>query len=85
MLLAESQLDANPVGLQVLDEATSHVDHETDEMVQRTVRKAFRECTVLTIAHRLHTIIDADRILLLDAGEVREFDSPEVLLKVSMP
>ncbi len=69
---------------QVLDEATSNVDNDTDEIVQQTVRKAFKQCTVLTIAHRLHTIIDADRILLLDAGQVREFDSPEVLLKVCL-
>lgn len=69
-------------GLQVLDEATSNVDNDTDEIVQITVRRAFKDCTVLTIAHRLHTIIDADRILLLDAGQVREFDSPAVLLKV---
>ena len=67
----------------MLDEATSNVDNDTDEIVQATVRRAFKDCTVLTIAHRLHTIIDADRILLLDAGQVREFDSPEVLLKVS--
>lgn len=68
---------------QVLDEATSNVDNDTDEIVQKTVRRAFKNCTVLTIAHRLHTIIDADRILLLDAGQVGEFDSPEVLLKAS--
>lgn len=68
--------------LQVLDEATSNVDNDTDDVVQLTVRKAFQDCTVLTIAHRLHTIIDADRILLLDAGQVQEFDSPQALLKV---
>ncbi|KAK9817530.1 hypothetical protein WJX74_009211 [Apatococcus lobatus] len=65
----------------VLDEATSNVDNETDDAVQMTVRKAFKECTVLTIAHRLHTIIDAERILLLHAGCIQEFDSPEMLLK----
>ncbi|KAK9867452.1 hypothetical protein WJX84_001002 [Apatococcus fuscideae] len=67
----------------VLDEATSNVDNDTDEIVQATVRRAFKECTVMTIAHRLHTIIDADRILLLDAGQVKEFDSPNTLLKDS--
>ncbi len=66
----------------MLDEATSNVDNDTDETVQATVRQAFKECTVLTIAHRLHTIIDADRILLLDAGQIQEFDAPDVLLKV---
>ena len=67
---------------QVLDEATSNVDNETDEIVQATVRRAFKECTVLTIAHRLHTIIDADRILLLEAGQVKELGSPQTLLTV---
>ena len=68
--------------LQVLDEATSNVDNTTDELVQSTVRSAFAHCTVLTIAHRLHTIIDSDRVLLLDAGNLKEFDTPSNLLKV---
>ncbi|KAK9847067.1 hypothetical protein WJX84_012280 [Apatococcus fuscideae] len=65
----------------VLDEATSNVDNTTDELVQSTVRSAFAHCTVLTIAHRLHTIIDSDRVLLLDAGNIKEFDTPSNLLK----
>ena len=65
----------------VLDEATSNVDNTTDGLIQRTIRTAFRNCTVLTIAHRLHTIIDSDRILLLDAGRLQEFGSPQELLK----
>ncbi len=64
----------------VLDEATSAVDNTTDALIQRTIRTAFFSCTVLTIAHRLHTIIDSDRILVLDAGRVSEYDTPEVLL-----
>lgn len=68
----------------VLDEATSNVDSSTDQLIQSTIRTAFKDCTVLTIAHRLNTIIDSDRIMVLDAGQLVEFDSPATLLKVSL-
>ena len=67
----------------LMDEATSNVDHDTDALIQKTIRTAFADCTVLTIAHRLHTIIDSDKILLLDKGEVAEFDAPATLLRRS--
>ncbi|KAL8569306.1 hypothetical protein ACOMHN_024254 [Nucella lapillus] len=63
----------------VLDEATAAVDVETDALIQTTVREAFNHCTVLSIAHRLHTILDYDRILVLDSGRVLEFDTPQNL------
>ncbi|KAI9003656.1 P-loop containing nucleoside triphosphate hydrolase protein [Gaertneriomyces semiglobifer] len=65
----------------VLDEATAAIDSKTDAMLQETIRTSFSKLTVLTIAHRLNTIIDSDRVLFLDAGEVLEFDAPEVLLR----
>ena len=65
----------------VLDEATAAVDPETDELIQTTIRKEFSHCTVLTIAHRLNTILDSDRILVLSKGEIEELDSPLALLK----
>ena len=64
----------------VLDEATSSVDTKSDELMQRIIRKEFRDCTILAVAHRLDTIMDFDRIALLSAGELVEFDSPKALL-----
>ncbi|XP_051908226.1 multidrug resistance-associated protein 4 isoform X2 [Hippocampus zosterae] len=64
----------------IIDEATANVDPRTDELIQRTIREKFQECTVLTIAHRLNTIIDSDRILVLDAGRIHGYDEPYTLL-----
>merc|ERR1719489_285920 len=64
----------------ILDEATAAVDLETDDLIQATIRQEFADCTVLTIAHRLKTILDYDKILVLDAGTVKELDSPQNLL-----
>lgn len=64
----------------ILDEATAAVDLETDNLIQTTIRSAFADCTVLTIAHRLHTIMDSNRVMVLHAGQIVEFDSPEELL-----
>lgn len=65
----------------VLDEATANIDLETDSLVQKCIRNDFAKCTILTIAHRLNTVIDYDRILVLDAGQVMEFDTPSNLLE----
>jgi len=64
----------------VLDEATANVDLETDNLIQTKLRELFSDCTVLIIAHRLATIIDADRILVMSAGKAGEFDHPYRLL-----
>uniref|UniRef100_A0A8V0ZGY7 ABC-type glutathione-S-conjugate transporter n=1 Tax=Gallus gallus TaxID=9031 RepID=A0A8V0ZGY7_CHICK len=65
----------------ILDEATAAVDLETDHLIQTTIRSAFADCTVLTIAHRLHTIMDSNRVMVMHAGKIVEFDSPEKLLQ----
>ncbi|KAJ2008208.1 hypothetical protein H4R26_000328 [Coemansia thaxteri] len=64
----------------VLDEATAAIDNSTDAIIQESIRKEFKDCTVLTIAHRLNTIIDSDRVLVLDKGQIAEFDTPKTLL-----
>ncbi|KAI7818634.1 P-loop containing nucleoside triphosphate hydrolase protein [Gamsiella multidivaricata] len=66
--------------LLVLDEATAAIDLETDALVQAIIRQKFRECTILTIAHRIDTVMDSDRIMVLDQGRVAEFDMPAALL-----
>ncbi|XP_072883242.1 ATP-binding cassette sub-family C member 4 isoform X2 [Hemitrygon akajei] len=65
----------------IIDEATANVDPRTDKLIQKTIREKFELCTVLTIAHRLNTIIDSDRILVLDQGRVAEYEEPYVLLE----
>lgn len=65
----------------VIDEATANVDQRTDSLIQATIREKFKHCTVLTIAHRLNTIIDSDKVLVLDAGRLKEFEAPYILLK----
>ncbi|XP_033956822.1 ATP-binding cassette sub-family C member 2 [Pseudochaenichthys georgianus] len=65
----------------ILDEATAAVDLETDDLIQTTIRQEFSHCTVLTIAHRLQSIMDSSRVMVLDAGKIVEFDSPSNLLE----
>ncbi|XP_077965941.1 ATP-binding cassette sub-family C member 4-like isoform X2 [Styela clava] len=65
----------------VIDEATANVDIRTDRLIQKTIGRTFKQCTVITIAHRINTIIDSDKILVLEEGQVQEFDNPNVLLQ----
>uniref|UniRef100_A0A2K5LVY3 Multidrug resistance-associated protein 1-like n=1 Tax=Cercocebus atys TaxID=9531 RepID=A0A2K5LVY3_CERAT len=65
----------------ILDEATASIDFETDKLVQTTIRKEFSDCTILTIAHRLQSIIDSDRVLVLDSGSIVEFEAPQNLIR----
>lgn len=64
----------------VMDEATANVDPQTDALIQATIRSKFAKCTILTIAHRLHTVMDCDKVLVMDAGRVVEYGSPYELL-----
>ncbi|XP_053387287.1 multidrug resistance-associated protein 1-like [Mercenaria mercenaria] len=65
----------------ILDEATAAVDMETDDLIQETIRKQFNDCTILAVAHRLSTVMDYDRLMVLDKGKLAEFDSPAALLQ----
>lgn len=64
----------------ILDEATAAIDTETDRLIQETIRSAFGSCTTLIIAHRLNTVMSCSRIMVLDNGQILEFDSPAALL-----
>ncbi|XP_022093416.1 multidrug resistance-associated protein 4-like isoform X2 [Acanthaster planci] len=65
----------------IVDEATANVDIRTDRLIQETIRQRFKHCTVLTIAHRLNTIMDSDKVMVLDEGCLIEFDEPYILLQ----
>ena len=65
----------------VLDEATSNIDLVTEEKIQSLIETQFSESTVITIAHRLNTIIKSDKVLVLSMGEVQEYDSPANLMQ----
>ncbi|XP_051154775.1 ATP-binding cassette sub-family C member 4-like [Leptopilina boulardi] len=65
----------------VLDEATANVDPQTDGLIQKTIRKRFENCTVFIIAHRLNTVMDCDKFIVMDAGHMVEFDHPYLLLQ----
>ncbi|KAJ2701623.1 ATPase-like protein [Coemansia sp. IMI 209128] len=64
----------------ILDEATANVDLETDRKMQQLIRSEFSDCTVLTIAHRLDTIMSSDRIIVMEKGEIAEIGPPQVLM-----
>ena len=63
----------------MMDEATANVDNETDRIIQETVKNKFNECTLLIIAHRIRTIIESDRIIVIDAGVCKEYGRPQNL------
>lgn len=79
-LLSIARALLTPSKILVLDEATAAVDVETDKLIQETIRGEFKERTILIIAHRLNTILDSDKIVVLDKGHIAEFDTPEALL-----
>ena len=76
--LARALLQGNKII--VMDEATANVDFKTDQMIQETIREKFQNRTVLTVAHRISTIMDYNRVLVLDGGSLVEMDKPDVLL-----
>ncbi|CAK1599824.1 unnamed protein product [Parnassius mnemosyne] len=81
LCLARAALARNR--LLVLDEATANVDPNTDALIQKSIRKYFAECTVITVAHRLHTVADSDRVIVMEAGQIVESGHPHELLQKS--
>lgn len=79
LCLARSLLRKNKII--ILDEATAAIDIETDGVIQKTLKAEFEMNTVITIAHRLNTIMNSDKILVLDNGIIVEFDKPDILLQ----
>lgn len=77
--LARVILEKNKILIQ--DEATAHLDGATDQFVQQVIREQFADCTVLTIAHRLDGVMESDRVLVMDAGKIVEFDHAHRLLQ----
>ncbi|KAI1359531.1 metal resistance protein YCF1 [Xylaria arbuscula] len=81
-LISLARAMLTPSNILVLDEATAAVDVETDAMLQTTLRSdIFSHRTIITVAHRINTILDSDRVVVLDKGEVVEFDTPQALIK----
>ncbi|KAA0188889.1 hypothetical protein HAZT_HAZT000572 [Hyalella azteca] len=77
--LARAILSHNRILL--IDEATANVDSKADELIQQTIREKFKQCTVLTVAHRLQTIMDSTRVMVISDGKIQELDAPHSLLQ----
>uniref|UniRef100_A0A452FNI3 Multidrug resistance-associated protein 4-like n=2 Tax=Capra hircus TaxID=9925 RepID=A0A452FNI3_CAPHI len=78
LCLARALLRKNKI--LIMDEATSNVDPRTDELIRKIIHGTFVQCTVITITNRLSSVVDSDRIMVLDSGKLEEYDKPHVLL-----
>jgi ABC-type multidrug transport system fused ATPase/permease subunit len=81
LALARGLLKLRTSGTAILDEATSNIDHATDNIIQNVLRHNLADTQMLVIAHRLGTVCGLDRVLVLDAGEVVEYDTPWNLIQ----
>lgn len=70
-----------PTKIVLVDEATANIDVKTEATIYKAMNESFKNSTVITVAHRLNTVINSDRILVLEGGLLKEYDNPQVLLK----
>lgn len=82
-LLALARTIVMKTTILIMDEATSSVDYKTDSKIQESIAKNFNDCTILCIAHRLKTILKYDRIIVMEGGEIVEFDTPKDLFNAN--
>lgn len=82
LALARALLNKDRCRILVLDEATSNIDQATDRIVQKLIREEFKTHTILTVAHRLDSIMDADRVFVMDNGRLVETGKPRDLMQI---
>lgn len=80
-LISIARAIIKPTKIVLVDEATANIDVKTESVIYKAMNEAFKDSTVITVAHRLNTVINSDRILVLEGGLLKEYDNPQVLLK----
>lgn len=80
-LISIARAILKPTKIVLVDEATANIDVKTESVIYKAMNESFKHSTVITVAHRLNTVINSDRILVLEGGLLKEYDNPQVLLR----